>query len=196
MERPTLDAAISVKDFTDFYWLKKELTDFCRKSGLSTSGGKIEIAQRIIDFLTTSTSAPVAPPKKVRPQSIFNWNDQSLTSSTLITDNYKSTENVRAFFIREIGSHFSFNVSFMRWLKENSGKTLADAIQEWQRLHELKKDKKYMLPIAPQFEYNRYMRAFLTDNPSLTARDAMKFWKLKSAKRGTNEYEKTDSELT
>lgn len=36
------------------------------------------------------------------------------------------------------------------------------------------------------------MRAFLSDNPELSSKDAMKYWKLKSQKRGTNEYEKND----
>ena len=34
----------------------------------------------------------------------------------------------RAFFKREIGDSFSFNVAFQKWLKSNSGKTYADAI--------------------------------------------------------------------
>ena len=55
--------------------------------------------------------------------------------------------------------------------------------------------KNYQSEIAPQFEYNRYMRAFLSDNPNLSSKDAMKFWKLKRAKRGTYAYEKTDLNL-
>ena len=49
----------------------------------------------------------------------------------------------------------------MKWIKENVGKTLGDAIIEWNRINELKKDKNYVSEIDPQFEYNRYMRAFL-----------------------------------
>ena len=113
----------------------------------------------------------------------------------MITDSYKNSENVRAFFIENIGPHFSFNTIFMRWMKENEGKTLEEAIIEWKRLHELKKDKNYQSEIEPQFEYNKYMRAFLADNPDLSSKDAMAFWNLKKKLRGTNEYEKSDLEL-
>ncbi|MBK7741319.1 MAG: hypothetical protein IPI42_12445 [Saprospiraceae bacterium] len=83
----------------------------------------------------------------------------------------------------------------MAWLKENAGKILDDAITKWKELKDLKKDKNYQSEIAPQFEYNRYMRAFLSDNPNLSSKDAMKFLKLKRAKRGTYAYEKTDLNL-
>ncbi len=102
---------------------------------------------------------------------------------------------MRRFFIQEIGSHFRFNVVFMRWMKENVGKTLGDAIMEWKRIEALTKDRNYVSEISPQFEYNKYMRAFLKDNPHLSGKDAMKFWKLKSAQRGSNEYDKKDLEL-
>ncbi len=36
------------------------------------------------------------------------------------------------------------------------------------------------------------MRAFLKDNPNLSSKDAMKFWKLKSSQRGSNEYDAKD----
>jgi hypothetical protein len=83
----------------------------------------------------------------------------------------------------------------LAWLKENSGKTLDDAIMKWREIRDLKKDKNYQSEIDPQFEYNRYMRAFLSDNPNLSSKDAIKFWKLKRARRGTNEYEPTDLKL-
>lgn len=35
--RPYLDENISIEDFLDFYWLKVELQDFCRKKGMRTS---------------------------------------------------------------------------------------------------------------------------------------------------------------
>ncbi len=47
--RPNLNKEISVKDFKDFYWLKEELLAFSRTEGLKTTGGKIEISERIIN---------------------------------------------------------------------------------------------------------------------------------------------------
>lgn len=192
MDRPNLDKNISLKDFNEFYWLKRELIVFCRSVGISTSGGKIEIAERIRLYLSTGE---ITKTKKVKSSSTFNWNNEILTRETIITDNYKNGENVRSFFISEIGTHFTFNVIFMKWLKENIGKSLGDAIIEWIRIFDLKNDKNYVSEINPQFEYNRYMRAFLNDNTELSSKDAMKYWKLKRLQRGTNAYDRKDLNL-
>jgi hypothetical protein len=194
MDRPILDKNISLTDFNDFYWLKEELITFCKDNYIPSTGGKIEIADRIRSFISTG-EVTLNKAKTVKKKSSFNWSTEKLTVSTTITDNYKNGDNVRSFFIQEIGTHFSFNVIFMNWIKQNIGKTLGDAVNEWNKINELKKDKNYVSEIAPQFEYNRYMRAFLADNPNLSSKDAMKHWKLKRAKRGTNEYERTDLEM-
>ncbi len=193
-ERPILNKEISLEDFNDFYWLKKELIHFCRTIGISSTGGKIEISNRIRTYLSTGEIIKqVKNTHKIKSK--FDWANEVLTKDTLITDSYKNGENVRNFFIQEIGSHFKFNVIFMKWMKENIGKTLAEAIIEWKRIEELKKDRNYLSEISPQFENNRYIRAFLKDNPDLSSKDAIKFWKLKSSKRGSNEYDKKDLEL-
>jgi hypothetical protein len=195
MKRPELNAQISVQDFKDFYWLKQELVDFCKKMGISTEGGKIALTQRIVAFLETGVVEKKPLKTAAKPQSKFDWNNTPLDLNTLITDNYKNTENVRQFMTQHIGSHFHFTTVFMKWLKQNAGKILADAIEEWQRLHELKKNKNHISEIDPQFEYNRYIRAFLADNPDKTRQDAVKYWNLKRQQRGSKAYNKTDLEL-
>lgn len=193
MNKPKLTKHISLDNFNDFYWLKTELITFCRSLGISTSGGKIEIAERIRYYIKTGKI--IKKPAGNKKQSKFNWSQEVLTKETIITDNYKNGRNVRGFFIREIGSHFSFNVIFIKWIRENAGKTLKDAIDEWEKINEIKKVKGYESTIDPQFEYNRYIRAFLKDNPDLSGKDARKFWKLKKEKRGNNDYERDDLKL-
>ncbi len=193
--RPPLNDQLSVEDFREYYWLKEELSVFCKTKGIDSSGGKIEIAERIINFLESGSIVKAADKPKKKTVSKFDWNKEPLSLETVITDNYKNTEHVRSFFIKHIGGHFHFSVAFMKWIKVNDGKTLAEAMEEWQRLYKLKKDKNHQTVIEPQFEYNRYMRAFLADNPDQSSAAAMRYWKLKSAQRGTNEYEKSDLDL-
>jgi hypothetical protein len=50
-----------------------------------------------------------------------------LTGSLKIDANYKNTQNVRRFFKSQLGEHFKFDRSFMKWMLDNNGKTLADA---------------------------------------------------------------------
>lgn len=194
MKRPNLDRNISLKDFNDFYWLKQELIAYCRTIGISTMGGKIEIADRIRYYLSTGEVIKHKI-RKIKTTSKFNWDKEALTRETIITDNYKNGKNVRSFFVREIGSHFAFNVIFMQWMRENVGKNLGDAITAWNSIYEMKKDKNFVSEIDPQFEYNSYIRAFLKNNPELSVKDAMKYWKLKRAQRGSNEYEHNDLNL-
>ncbi len=192
-KRPYLNKEISIKDFRDFYWLKKELIEFCRDEGLKTSGGKIEISLRIENYLTTGLKE--LKQEKTKTKSNFNWKNEKLSLETIITDNYKNTQNVRAFFKNQIGKKFKFNVEFMDWMKTNSGKTLEDAIREWKRIKSENKKRTEPAKIAPQFEYNTYLRDFLMDNPNSKREIGIKLWNIKKTLRGNNKYEKADLKL-
>jgi len=189
-KRPKLNKEIFVKDFQEFYWLKEELVQFCRNYGLKSSGGKIEINKRIIDFLRTRKRTTKSSNQNAKAKSKFDWNKSVLTLDTKITDNYKNTENVRSFFQQSIGIKFKFNVRFMNWMKINSGKTLNDAITKWNEIENKKSNKPKI--IAPQFEYNTYLRDFLADNPKLNRDVGIKLWKIKKSLRGNNKYKNED----
>ena len=66
-DRPVLDKKLDSKTFREFYYLKEELVDFCRKNGLPASGGKIEITDRIAYFLDTGKAMPVSAVRKKVP---------------------------------------------------------------------------------------------------------------------------------
>lgn len=190
LPRPILNTTISVTDFTSFYWLKSELVDFCRENNLSVLGGKNEIMARIELFLRSGVKE-LEKEKRIKHNSRFDWNREKLTLDTVITDNYKNTQNVRKFFIQNIGKEFAFNVKFMDFMKANIGKTLRDAGVEWKRLKRDRTPQK----IASQFEYNAYIRDFLKDNPGKNLKDAIKFWKIKRNFPGKREYKKSDLDI-
>jgi hypothetical protein len=192
-ERPSLNNSISVADFQDFYWLKEELVAFCRSNGINTTGGKQELANRIVVYLQTGKIVKTVPKEKTKSK--FDWNNAEIDLDTAITDNYKNSENVRAFMKREIGSYFHFNTAFVKWTKQNVGKTMREAIAEWKRLYELGNDKNYQTTISSQFEYNAYIRDFLTDNKDKKLTEAINCWKWKRNQRGNNVYSKEDLKL-
>jgi hypothetical protein len=90
-----------------------------------------------IETVKTGTEPTVRPVGKITKVQGFDWHSAPLTARTLITPDYRNTQNVRRFFITEIGTHFSFNIAFMAWMKENTGKALGDAADEWRRVHAL-----------------------------------------------------------
>ena len=50
-ERPKLDNNLDSNTFKEYYYLKKELIDFCRKNDLQITDGKLELTKRIVNFL-------------------------------------------------------------------------------------------------------------------------------------------------
>lgn len=185
MERPILTRKIDSRTFRSFYFLKEELIDFCRKNGLPVAGGKIELTERIAHYLDTGEilTPSLTEVKKMPKRSALSKND-------IIESGFVCTELHRAFFQDNIEGKFSFNVAFQKWLKENAGKTYADAVEAYYRI---KEEKKYSRsPIDKQFEYNTYIRDFFADNKGRTLKEAIRCWKYKKSLPGHNFYEASD----
>ena len=183
--RPNIDDKLSGKIFREFYYLKKELVEFCKNSGLPTSGGKIELTNRIAYYLDTGKILPVSSTRKVKSVATEIISEQSK-----IETNFVCSEKHRAFFVDKVGKSFSFNVLFQKWLKENSGKTYAQAIGAYYQI--LKEKKKGKTTIDKQFEYNTYIRDFFENNDGHSLEDAIKCWKYKKGLQGHNRYEEVD----
>ena len=82
MERPILNTQLDSKTFKEFYYLKEELVNFCRENNLPTSGGKIELTERIAYFLDTGK---VLPPTKTKRKAS---NITVITKDTEIENNF------------------------------------------------------------------------------------------------------------
>ena len=183
-DRPKLDVTLDGNTFRNYYYLKEELVDFCRKNNLPTSGGKVEIAERIACFLDTGkVLKPVSKAKKASDVG-------DISEDTIIESGFVCSEKHRAFFEEKIGKNFSFNVLFQRWLKEHSGKPYKDAIEDYYHILEEKKSNR--TKIDKQFEYNTYIRDFFDDNKGMSLEEAIKCWKYKKSLPGHNRYEKSD----
>lgn len=184
--RPKLNRDIDVKDFLDFYWLKSELVDFCKENILPYTGSKKDMTETIKYFLETGEVLKVKKKKESCSSSNFE-----ISLNSKIPLNSKTDQKHRLFFKSVIGNFFKFNVTFMDWMKKNSGKTYEEAVKEW---HKIDKEKKQGIKrdISPQFEYNQYTRDFFNDNPNLTREDCIKCWKYKKSLAGNNKYETDD----
>lgn len=193
--RPPIELVRTGAELKDWYWLKSEAMNHARMLGLSASGAKFDIIDRIADFLDGKVSAPERKPGPAFKGPGFDWHSAPLSRSTAITPDYRSTQNVRRFFIAEIGRNFSFNIAFMAWMKANAGKTLGEAAEEWKRVHALVKSGE--MPAIPSGnQFNAYVRAFFEDNPGRSMDEARRFWKLKRGLPGHNRYERADLGLS
>lgn len=176
MDRPELNRDISETDFRTFYWLKRELIDFCRRHGLPTSGSKFDLTDRIATFLSTGN----VPQKNTKQARVSDNMPEQFTRDTVIGPNWRCSQHLRAFFVQEIGPRFHFNGVMREFIKQGQGKTLQEAIDVWYQEKENPRPEK---EIAPQFEYNRHIREFFKKHPGKTLQDAIAAWKIKKAKR-------------
>lgn len=183
-KRPDLNIDLDSKIFKEYYYLKEELIDFCKKNYLQTTGGKIELTERITNFLDTG----------VKTHKIYTTKKTTIideiTLDTVIEENFVCSEKHRAFYKEKIGKNFSFNIGFQKWLKSNFGKSYQDSITAYYKILENKKQNKET--IDKQFEYNTYIRDFFNDNKDKSLLQAIKCWKYKKNLRGHNRYEKED----
>jgi hypothetical protein len=183
--RPTLIKEINVQDFTDYYWLKEELQVFCREHGMSASGSKTEIAERIEVFLQTGEIRK--PVRKSKPKS---QKEMELTLDTIITENHRCSQDVRVFFKAVISPKFHFSTYIQDYFKNNVGKTYRDVVNAWHEEEKRKASPTYKKEIAPQFEYNQFTRDFFADpaNKGKNRQDAIAAWNEVKKQPGSNKY--------
>lgn len=184
--RPNLTKEMNVQGFRDFYWLKEELQMFCRENGISSSGSKLELADRIETFLQTGEIKK--PQRKSNVKRRVETNIK-LSLDTVITENHRCSQIVRAFF-KTVIPKFHFSTYIQNYFKTNVGKTYRDVVDAWYEEEERKKDPSYKKNIAPQFEYNQFIRDFFADsnNQGKSREDAVELWNNIKKLPGSNKY--------
>lgn len=187
MLRPNLTNDISVQSFKDFYWLKEELQEFCRENRISASGSKIEISDRIETFLQTGEIK-----KPIRKSSINKKikRQVDLSLDTVITENHRCSQDVRAFF-KTVIPKFHFSTNIQNYFKSNVGKTYRDVVGAWYEDEERKKEPIFKKKIAPQFEYNQFTSDFFADskNQGKSRAEAIEAWNKIKKLPGSNKYD-------
>lgn len=183
---PKLTRNLKAEEFKEHYFLKEELKDFCRAEGLKVSGSKQDLEKRIIYYLTTGEELKEAT---IKQNSTESSSDISLESK--LGENFKCSEDKRAFFENHIGKGFKFKVKFQKWLKANPDKTYRDAINAYYEIQ----NSNEKTEIGKQFQYNQYIRDFFENNDDKSLDDAIKCWKHKKSLKGHNRYENSDLEV-
>lgn len=89
-ERPNLDNNINSKVFKEYYYLKEELINFCRKNNLQTTGSKLELTERITNFLDTGERTyKTLTTKKTKIV-------DNITLNTIIEENFVCSEKTQS----------------------------------------------------------------------------------------------------
>lgn len=185
--RPELNKELKGNEFRNFYWLKEELQNFCRANGISASGPKSELTDRIAIFLETGE---IQKPMRKRKTTQKKITLEELSLETVITENHRCSQVVRAFF-KSIIPKFHFSTYIQDYFKENVGKTYQDVVDAWNAEEEWKKDPSYERKIGAQFEYNQFIRDYFADpkNKRKKREDAIAAWNIIKALPGSNRYQ-------
>ncbi len=172
MNRPLLTPDLRPEDFRAWYWLKKELQDFCSAQALPTTGSKEELSARVLahlsgellpSTLTTHTTA--------RPSARRSAMPQSLTPDTVIGPGWRLNAVLRGFFVDHTTPTFRFNQALRDLFKNPQGQTLAQAVAVYQT--SLTKGPS---PIQRQFQFNQHIRDFFEQHPGATRAQALQAW--------------------
>jgi hypothetical protein len=179
--RPKFNQQTTPDDFLSFYWLKAELIGFLREHDLSTTGSKQELTARISQFLETGTpSLKVENKGSQKSTRRAEEMPKIFTRQSVIGPGWRCSQELRAFFEQEIGSHFHFDGTMRDFIRAGAGKTLQEAVGTWEAERRKPVQEK---SIQPQFEYNRHIREYFKAHPGATLQEAIRDWKVKKKER-------------
>lgn len=188
MDKPEIVNIKSERELRRWYWKKSELIILARHHHVATTGAKFDILDRIYDTIEGRKAKPV----NNKPKSAFDWTKSTISLDTVITDSYKSSENVRRFMLSQIPD-FKFNIAFMEWVKSNTGKKMSEAVDYY---IQLRKDPTKRI-IKPHNQLNQYMRDFFEANPDKSIEAARICWAYKvkqPSENGRHVYSHSDLE--
>lgn len=190
--RPPVDPAMPRAEFERWYWPVIDLEQFCDHLGVSKSGRKAELRDRVARALDGDFETKPTAKKQIDK---FDWSNADLSLETRITGSISFGPNVRRFFKTAIGPKFICHSDFMDWVRLNTGLMLADAIEAWRVLEERKTDPEFRREIASCNNYLQYLRDLRDANPAVSLSQAKQCWeekKIRPAAGGEVVYEPTD----
>lgn len=164
--RPQLSSVRSGAELRRWYWLKAELIELARARGVSSVGGKQELTARLAADLDGEPPPSALPAARAAGQLTG-----PLSTDTVIPDGQRASQLLRAFFTEAIGPSFRFDGPMREFIAEGAGRTLGDAVDHWYATRNRPRHE-----IAPQFEFNRFTRAWHQSHPDGTREQALAAW--------------------
>ncbi len=166
--RPELSPSLSSAELRRWYWTLSELEGLARVLGVPRGGGK----QALVDRLAAALDGePLpTPPRRPRPGRQLTG---AVTAATVIPEGQRCSQALRAFFQREIGAGFTFDVFMREFIAAGAGRTLGDAVGHW---HATRGEASRPQPIGPQFELNAFLRQWRETHGG-TRQDGLAAWR-------------------
>lgn len=166
--RPRLTPNLTGAELQRWYWLKDELTDFARLLGIQTTGGKETLTARIVASLEGREERDAVVTRSVTAKQL----QPPLFADTVIPPGQRCSQVVRAWLEAQLGTEFRFDAHMRDFFAGADGtRTLQDALDHWRRTRGQNEK-----PIDPQFEYNRFSRAWHLEHPGGSHQGMITAW--------------------
>ncbi|WP_412076361.1 DUF6434 domain-containing protein [Streptomyces xanthophaeus] len=168
--RPALTPALTGTELTRWYWTLAELTALARQLGLSTSGGKAALTDRLAAVLDGRPEP--------RPVRTARRGGRQLAApvhgDTVIPEGQRCSQVLREYFTREIGPAFHFDAFMRDYVAQGAGRTLAEAVSHW---HATRQRAAEHQEVGAQFEFNRFLRDWHARHPDGARTEALAAWR-------------------
>lgn len=164
-QRPVLAFGLDPEVFLDNYWLRSELAQFCRDTGLSSTGSKADLTNRIAAMLGRK-EIPLSAHKPRNGKM-----PDRLTLDSVIGAGWRCSAAMRAVIAEHLGQQIRFDALLRDLIHRGEGRTVREIAAEWQGA-----EKNAPQEIAPQFEYNRFVRAYRQANAGAAHREVVAAW--------------------
>lgn len=166
-QRPAPTPSMTGAELRRWYWLRSELVVFARELGVSPGGGKVELTDRLAAVL----DGRAVPRSPARPSSAPPL-PKPLTGSTVMPPRQRATQDLRAWFIEQVGLGFRFDGAMRSYIAEG-GHTLDEAVAFWHRSRSTPPPE-----IGAQFELNRFARQWHLTHPGASHHEMLTAWRV------------------
>jgi len=164
-QRPLPAGVRDARTLRRWYWLRSELVEIARGNGVGTSGGKLELTDRICAHFEQRPPAP--PAARARSRDAL---PADLTAGVVLPQGQRCTRRLRTWMRAQVGRAFAFDAP-MREAVGAGGITLGDLVGHWHATR-----GQVSREIGPQFELNRFSRAWHIGHPDGTHAQMLAEW--------------------
>ena len=158
-----------------------ELKEICSQLNLPSSGKKVMLINRVVEFITTGNilKDPVIPEVSLAKKG----NSYPLSKDTLILKGaYKNDLKTRLFFKKLIGKHFHFTAFGLDWIMEQWLKGKPPTYQEFAHMWQYQYEQAKLAP-KKEWAYINFIQNLIKQHPNLSKTDQLNAWKQEQAKQ-------------
>ena len=169
MRHPDVDEVKRPEEIADWYWTREQLNSIARRMGVSRSGSKQDVADRLLAHLRGEPFDAVASSRRSSSGPKIALSD--INPDLPIPPGQRMDAVLRAWMVEQVGPSFRFDGHMRDFLSNADGATFGDLADHWSATRDLPR------AVGDQFEYNAFTRAFHEAHPGASRADVLAAWR-------------------